>query len=99
MLNLQNGLNDNLRKTVQTAQTLVQRSRRVAENIQRRIQRKPRTVTESPNLLPLLIQVLAAFSKSGGEVLERRSIPRSASSATTTQRRFIPNCESSSARR
>src|SRR4051812_24752195 len=32
--------------------------------------RKPRTVTESPNLLPLLIQVLAAFSKANGEVLE-----------------------------
>ncbi|MEI6350449.1 MAG: ATP-binding cassette domain-containing protein [Verrucomicrobiota bacterium] len=32
--------------------------------------RKPRTVTESPNLLPLLIQVLAAFSKVNGQVLE-----------------------------
>lgn len=37
----------------------------------RRLLRRPRTVTESPNLLPLLIQVLAAFSKTGrGEVLE-----------------------------
>lgn len=32
--------------------------------------RKPRTVTESPNLLPLLIQVLAAFSKVDGHILE-----------------------------
>ncbi len=36
----------------------------------RRLARRPRTVTESPNLLPLLIQVLAAFSKGGAEVLE-----------------------------
>jgi ABC-type multidrug transport system ATPase subunit/ABC-type multidrug transport system permease subunit len=38
--------------------------------ISRRLARRPRTVTESPNLLPLLIQVLAAFSKGGAEVLE-----------------------------
>lgn len=36
----------------------------------RRAMRKPRTVMESPNLLPLLIQVLAAFSKVDGQVLE-----------------------------
>jgi len=36
----------------------------------RRALRTPRTVTESPNLLPLLIQVLAAFSKVNGQVLE-----------------------------
>ncbi|MDD5349146.1 MAG: ATP-binding cassette domain-containing protein [Chthoniobacteraceae bacterium] len=36
----------------------------------RRGLRMPRTVTEGPNLLPLLIQVLAAFSKVNGEVLE-----------------------------
>ena len=32
--------------------------------------RKPRTVSESPNLLPLLIQVLAAFTKADGEIAE-----------------------------
>jgi len=32
--------------------------------------RKPRTVTESPNLLPTLIKVLAAFARADGEVLE-----------------------------
>jgi ABC-type multidrug transport system ATPase subunit/ABC-type multidrug transport system permease subunit len=48
----------------------VRRAQRFAENFRRRLMRKPRTVTESPNLLPVLIQVLAAFSKSGGEVLE-----------------------------
>src|SRR5581483_7203624 len=36
----------------------------------RRAMRKPRTVAEGPNLLPLLIQVLAAFSKIDGVVLE-----------------------------
>ena len=36
----------------------------------RRLARRPRTVTESPNLLPLLIQVLAAFSRGGAQVLE-----------------------------
>ncbi len=36
----------------------------------RRAMRTPRTVTEGPNLLPLLIQVLAAFSKVNGEVME-----------------------------
>ncbi|XHR30277.1 MAG: ATP-binding cassette domain-containing protein [Chthoniobacteraceae bacterium] len=41
-----------------------------ARTVFRRALRTPRTVTESPNLLPLLIQVLAAFSKVNGEVLE-----------------------------
>lgn len=36
----------------------------------RRLLRKPRTVSESPNLLPVLIQVLACFSKVDGELLE-----------------------------
>jgi len=36
----------------------------------RRIQGKPRTVTEGPNLLPTLIQVLAAFSQVDGELIE-----------------------------
>jgi hypothetical protein len=49
---------------------LFRRAGRLVDNIRRRLLRKPRTVTESPNLLPLLIQVLAAFSKSGAEVME-----------------------------
>lgn len=36
----------------------------------RRLQRKPRTVTEAPNLLPTLIKVLAAFTRVDGEMLE-----------------------------
>ncbi len=50
---------------------LTHRLVRTVQTLQRRLLRKPRTVTESPNLLPLLIQVLAAFSKTGrGDVLE-----------------------------
>jgi len=48
----------------------LRRVQRMVENVRRRVMRQPRTVTESPNLLPLLIQVLAAFSKANGEVLE-----------------------------
>lgn len=36
----------------------------------RRLQGRPRTVTEGPNLLPTLIQVLAGFSRVDGDVLE-----------------------------
>lgn len=39
----------------------------MATHVARRLLRRPRTVTEAPNLLPLLIQVLAAFSKNSGE--------------------------------
>jgi len=36
----------------------------------RRISRKPRTVSEAPNLLPTLIKVFAAFARVDGEILE-----------------------------
>jgi len=36
----------------------------------RRLMKKPRTVTEGPNLLPTLIKVLAAFARADGELLE-----------------------------
>ena len=49
---------------------LAYRMRRASRQMARRALRKPRTVLESPNLLPLLIQVLAAFSKVDGVVLE-----------------------------
>ncbi len=52
------------------APPILTRVRRVFDSVSRKVLRKPRTVTESPNLLPLLIQVLAAFSKANGEVLE-----------------------------
>lgn len=41
-----------------------------ARHFFRRLRRKPRTVTEGPNLLPTLIKVLAAFARADGELLE-----------------------------
>ena len=46
------------------------RARRAGESLLRRALRRPRTVAESPNLLPLLIKVLAGFAKVDGELLE-----------------------------
>ncbi len=46
------------------------RSRAALRQLFRRLTRKPRTVAESPNLLPTLIKVLAAFARSENEVLE-----------------------------
>src|SRR5277367_64972 len=46
------------------------RFQRTSRQLFRRALRKPRTVAEIPNLLPLLIQVLAAFSKLNGKMLE-----------------------------
>ncbi|HEV7866849.1 MAG TPA: hypothetical protein VGO90_04160, partial [Chthoniobacteraceae bacterium] len=48
---------------------LMQRLWETAERASRSI-RKRRAQSENANLLPLLIQVLAAFSKAHGEVLE-----------------------------
>ena len=46
------------------------RARRAGESLLRRALRRPRTVTESPNLLPLLIKVLAGFARVDGDLLE-----------------------------
>ena len=46
------------------------RARRAGESLFRRAMRRPRTVTESPNLLPLLIKVLAGFARVDGDLLE-----------------------------
>jgi ABC transport system ATP-binding/permease protein len=46
------------------------RTRTAIRHFWRRMVRKPRTVAESPNLLPTLIKVFAAFAKVDGEVLE-----------------------------
>jgi ABC-type multidrug transport system ATPase subunit len=46
------------------------RLRRSAGEVYRRLLRRPRSVSEGPNLLPLLIRVLACFSKLDGKILE-----------------------------
>ena len=57
-------------RTARFVVPLAYRVHRSARQLARRAMRKPRTVAEAPNLLPLLIQVLAAFSKVNGKVLE-----------------------------
>ncbi len=67
---LNHPLTEQLRERV-LANPLARKARRLAHDVKRRVLRKPRSVAEGPNLLPLLIQVLAAFSKAGhGDVLE-----------------------------
>ncbi len=46
------------------------RARLAGESLLRRALRRPRTVAEGPNLLPLLIKVLAGFARVDGELLE-----------------------------
>ncbi|MDQ3620949.1 MAG: ATP-binding cassette domain-containing protein [Verrucomicrobiota bacterium] len=69
MPNLTRGLTQQLREKWQIT-PVAHRFRRMADTVSRRILRRPRSVTEGPNLLPVLIQVLAAFSKADGQVLE-----------------------------
>ena len=66
---LNNGLASKIRERLY-ASLLFARLQHSAENASRRFLRKRRMPTENANLLPLLIQVLAAFSKAHGEVLE-----------------------------
>src|ERR687884_1406075 len=61
---------DKLDRAVQKVTPFAYRVRRRGRRLVRRAMRKPRSVSEGPNLLPLLIQVLAAFSKVDGVVLE-----------------------------
>src|SRR5205085_1225108 len=49
---------------------LAYRVRRRGRRFVRRAMGKPRSVSEGPNLLPLLIQVLASFTKADGVLLE-----------------------------
>ncbi len=63
-------LRERLQETWQSSPT-ARKVRRVAQVVGRRLGKRPRAISESPNLLPLLIQVLAAFSKAAtAEVLE-----------------------------
>lgn len=66
---LNNGLATRLRERI-SASPLLSRLQQGAESAGRRLLRKRLAPTENANLLPLLIQVLAAFSKAHGEVLE-----------------------------
>ncbi len=61
---------DRIDRAVQRVTPLAYRVRRRGRRLMRRALRKPRSVAEGPNLLPLLIQVLASFSKADGVLLE-----------------------------
>jgi len=54
---------EKLDRAVQKVTPLAYRVRRQGRRLMRRALRKPRSVSEGPNLLPVLIQVLASFSK------------------------------------
>ncbi len=57
-------------RAVQRVTPFAYRVRRTGRRWMRRAMRKPRSVSEGPNLLPLLIQVLASFTKADGVILE-----------------------------
>ena len=57
-------------RAVQRVTPFAYRIQRRGRRLMRRALRKPRSVSEGPNLLPLLIQVLASFSKADGVLLE-----------------------------
>src|SRR3982751_2606296 len=57
-------------RAVQKVTPFAYRIQRRGRRWVRRALRKPRSVSEGPNLLPLLIQVLASFSKADGVLLE-----------------------------
>jgi ABC-type multidrug transport system ATPase subunit len=61
---------DKIDRAVQKMTPFAYRVRRQGRRLMRRALRKPRSVSEGPNLLPLLIQVLASFSKADGVLLE-----------------------------
>jgi len=61
---------DKIDRAVQKVTPLAYRMRRTGRLFMRRAMRKPRSVSEGPSLLPVLIQVLASFSKADGVLLE-----------------------------
>src|SRR5688572_31306833 len=65
-----NKVADKIDRAVQKVTPFAYRIQRRGRRWMRRALRKPRSVSEGPNLLPLLIQVLASFSKADGVLLE-----------------------------
>ena len=61
---------DKIDRAVQRVTPFAYRVRRRGRRLMRRALRRPRSVSEGPNLLPLLIQVLASFTKADGVLLE-----------------------------
>ncbi len=70
MTELVTSVADKIDRAVQRVTPFAYRMQRKGRRWMRRALRKPRSVSEGPNLLPLLIQVLASFSKADGVLLE-----------------------------
>jgi len=70
MTELVSSVADKIDRAVQRVTPFAYRVRRTGRRWVRRALRKPRSVSEGPNLLPLLIQVLASFTKADGVLLE-----------------------------
>src|SRR5438309_7391958 len=70
MTELVSSVADKIARAVQRVTPLAYRVRRTGRRWMRRALRKPRSVSEGPNLLPLLIQVLAGFTKADGVIME-----------------------------
>src|ERR1700750_1028086 len=70
MTQLVTSVADRIDRAVQKVTPFAYRIQRRGKRWMRRALRKPRSVSEGPNLLPLLIQVLASFSKADGVLLE-----------------------------
>jgi len=70
MTELVSSVADKIDRAVQRVTPFAYRVRRTGRRWMRRAMRKPRSVSEGPNLLPLLIQVLASFTKADGVILE-----------------------------
>src|SRR6059036_760451 len=70
MTELVSSMADKIDRTMQRVIPFAYRVRRTGRRLVRRALRKPRSVSEGPNLLPLLIQVLASFTKADGVILE-----------------------------
>src|SRR5256884_1084837 len=70
MTELVSSVADKIDRAVQRVTPLAYRVRRTGRRWMRRALRKPRSVSEGPNLLPLLIQVRAIFTKADGVIME-----------------------------
>src|SRR5256886_2174963 len=70
MTELVSSVADRIDRAVQRVTPLAYRVRRTGRRWMRRALRKPRSVSEGPNMLPVLIQVLASFTKADGVLLE-----------------------------
>src|SRR4026208_1086223 len=70
MTELVSTMADKIDRTMQRVTPLAYRVRRTGRRWMRRALRKPRSMSEGPNMLPVLIQVLASFTKADGVLLE-----------------------------